>query len=203
MGANELLILADNENHSHIYPQMADFTFYGGLYRGVRLLLLPPVHFETSFYGASGLAVTCETSFEAPLEASVKAPGRAGLQNTPNGQKGTGIPQGSAMLHFKQLGDGPQRGLHSPLSDSGQRRKRRIGDFSPLPCPQGRTCCFQMPHLWQGVEDPYLYRCIASLVYRNETVDQVETAFGIRSFYVDPEKGLFLKRKAHDAARRG
>ena len=44
-GANELLILADNENHSHIYPQMADFTFYGGLYRGVcflRCILKPP-----------------------------------------------------------------------------------------------------------------------------------------------------------------
>lgn len=44
---NRLTIAVSNENQSNIYPQMADFTFYGGLYRGARLLILPPVHFAT------------------------------------------------------------------------------------------------------------------------------------------------------------
>lgn len=193
-GANELLILADNENHSHIYPQMADFTFYGGLYRGVRLLLLPPVHFETSFYGASGLAVTCETSFEAPLEASVKVPGRAGLQNTPDGQKGTGIPQGSAMLHLNSWVTDPSEDYTVRYLILDREGNAVSEIFRPSLAPKADVL-LPDAHLWQGVEDPYLYRCIASLIYRNETVDQVETAFGIRSFYVDPEKGFFLNGK--------
>ena len=50
-------------------------------------------------------------------------------------------------------------------------------------------------HLWQGVEDPYLYTCTAELVRRNETVDEVTVRFGIREFYVDKEKGFFLNGK--------
>ncbi|MFQ7551123.1 MAG: hypothetical protein ACLRMZ_13395 [Blautia marasmi] len=45
-------------------------------------------------------------------------------------------------------------------------------------------------HLWQGVDDPYLYTCTASLVRRNEVVDEVTQRFGIREFSVDPEKGF-------------
>lgn len=48
------------------------------------------------------------------------------------------------------------------------------------------------PHLWQGVDDPHLYRCIAALVYLNEIVDQVSTTFGVRIFHFDSEKGFFL-----------
>lgn len=49
---NTLTILADNSPQSDVYPQMADFTFYGGLYRGVNLLILPETHFDVCFHGA-------------------------------------------------------------------------------------------------------------------------------------------------------
>ena len=55
---NTLTILADNSPQSDVYPQMADFTFYGGLYRGVNLLILPETHFDVCFHGAPGLTVT-------------------------------------------------------------------------------------------------------------------------------------------------
>ena len=42
-GENLLVIEVDNGEKSHIYPQVADFTFYGGLYRGVNLILVPEV----------------------------------------------------------------------------------------------------------------------------------------------------------------
>lgn len=57
-GENLLVIEVDNGEKSHIYPQVADFTFYGGLYRGVNLILVPEVHFDLDFYGAPGLKVT-------------------------------------------------------------------------------------------------------------------------------------------------
>ena len=55
-------------------------------------------------------------------------------------------------------------------------------------------------HLWQGVEDPYLYTCTAELVRRNETVDEVTVRFGIREFSVDKGKRIFLKWKTDETA---
>lgn len=48
------------------------------------------------------------------------------------------------------------------------------------------------PHLWQGADDPYLYRCSAALLYRDEFIDQVSTTFGVRDFHFDSKKGAFL-----------
>ena len=67
-----------------------------------------------------------------------------------------------------------------------------------LPAENPGTSVFlPKAHLWQGVEDPYLYTCTAALVYRkkNETVDEISCRFGIRSFAVDPEKGFSLTGK--------
>ena len=45
------------------------------------------------------------------------------------------------------------------------------------------------PHLWHGKENPYLYKAKVSLVSYNDTLDAVTIPFGVRYFYVDPEKG--------------
>ncbi len=77
-GENLLVIACGNENKSSVYPQSADFTFYGGLYRGVNLISVPEVHFDLDYYGGPGVMVTpkpCDcggASFE--LEAFVKNP---------------------------------------------------------------------------------------------------------------------------------
>lgn len=55
---NLLVIACSNDNKSSVYPQAADFTFYGGLYRGVNLISVPDTHFDLDYYGASGLKVT-------------------------------------------------------------------------------------------------------------------------------------------------
>ena len=56
--SNLLVIACSNENKSNVYPQAADFTFYGGLYRGVNLISVPKVHFDLDYYGGPGLQVT-------------------------------------------------------------------------------------------------------------------------------------------------
>ncbi len=55
---NLLVIACSNEIKSSVYPESADFTFYGGLYRGVNLISVPDVHFDLSYYGGPGLKVT-------------------------------------------------------------------------------------------------------------------------------------------------
>ena len=57
-GENLLVVDCSNENKSSVYPQSADFTFYGGLYRGVNLISVPNTHFDLEYYGGPGLQVT-------------------------------------------------------------------------------------------------------------------------------------------------
>ncbi len=58
----EIAVIVDNAPSETVYPQMADFTFYGGLYRGVNLISVSETHFDLEYYGAPGIAVTPEIS---------------------------------------------------------------------------------------------------------------------------------------------
>ena len=55
---NLLVILVDNSANDFVYPQMADFTFYGGLYRDVNLISVDNVHFDLEYYGGKGITIT-------------------------------------------------------------------------------------------------------------------------------------------------
>lgn len=55
---NLLVITADNSPNDFVYPQMADFTFYGGIYRDVTLIGVDKAHFDLDYYGAPGIRVT-------------------------------------------------------------------------------------------------------------------------------------------------
>ena len=57
-GDNELTIEVSNEDTPSMYPSSADFTFYGGLYRGVNLISVPNAHFDLDYYGGPGMMVT-------------------------------------------------------------------------------------------------------------------------------------------------
>lgn len=57
-GENELTIEVSNEDTPSMYPSSADFTFYGGLYRGVNLISVPDAHFDLDYYGGPGMMVT-------------------------------------------------------------------------------------------------------------------------------------------------
>ena len=55
---NLLAIAVDNSANETVYPQMADFTFYGGLYRNVNLVCVADSHFDLDYYGGPGIAIT-------------------------------------------------------------------------------------------------------------------------------------------------
>ncbi len=57
---NELFVAVDNTDRKDIYPRIADFTFYGGLYRDVNLIGVPDMHFELGAFGTPGIRVTSE-----------------------------------------------------------------------------------------------------------------------------------------------
>ncbi len=55
---NLLAILVDNAANDRVYPQVADFTFYGGLYRDVNIIAVPAAHFDLDHFGGPGIKVT-------------------------------------------------------------------------------------------------------------------------------------------------
>lgn len=51
-------VVVDNSPNEEVYPQMADFTFYGGLYRDVNLVCVSKTHFDLDYYGGRGVMIT-------------------------------------------------------------------------------------------------------------------------------------------------
>lgn len=78
---NLIVIAVDNSENRTVYPQMADFTFYGGIYRDINLIAVNASHFDLDYYGGPGIKVTPEISGnEAEVEVEVY------LTNTKQGQ---------------------------------------------------------------------------------------------------------------------
>ncbi len=78
----EIAIVVDNSPNETVYPQMADFTFYGGLYRDVNVVSVSETHFDLEYYGAPGIAITPEIKGK---DADVKV--EVYVKNLREGQK--------------------------------------------------------------------------------------------------------------------
>ena len=55
---NLFVVVVDNSPNETVYPQVADFTFYGGLYRNVNLICVGSSHFDLDYFGTPGLKIT-------------------------------------------------------------------------------------------------------------------------------------------------
>ncbi len=158
---NELVIEVDNSVNDRVYPQMADFTFYGGLYRDVSLIVAPKDHFELIKDGTNGIRVTPVVDPDLK-SASVTAE--------------AWVSGGSSVI-FEIDGTSVSSDVH----DGYARAQIRLENV----------------HLWDGVNDPYLYTLEASLLTDGTVQDKVEAVFGCREFHIDPEKGFFLNGKSY------
>ena len=61
---NHMVVEVDNSKNDRVYPQKADFTFYGGIYRDVKLITVHKYHFDMDHFGGCGLAVCPEVGGE-------------------------------------------------------------------------------------------------------------------------------------------
>lgn len=55
---NHLKVVVDNSVNDRVYPQKADFTFYGGIYRDVHVIVVNKNHFDLDYFGGPGLQIT-------------------------------------------------------------------------------------------------------------------------------------------------
>ena len=79
---NIIAITVDNGENDRVYPQMADFTFYGGLYRDVNIIAVSESHFDLDYFGGPGIKVTTEIK-----GADAKAEIEVYLTNPKDGQQ--------------------------------------------------------------------------------------------------------------------
>ena len=161
-----LSVEADNGVNDRVYPQKADFTFYGGIYRDVNLVVVNRLHFDMEYYGGSGIKVTPEVKGG---DAAVRV-------------------QTFLDAEAETLGDGFE--ICIDILDA---------QGNVVVSGRGTDCTVAIPgvHLWDGVNDPYLYTAEAQLKVRGEVVDEVASRFGVRSFYADPQKGFFLNGRSY------
>ena len=79
---NLIVVEVDNAANDRVYPQMADFTFYGGLYRNVNIIAVNNSHFDLDYYGGPGIKATpVVEGADGKLEVEVYVTGEAALQN--------------------------------------------------------------------------------------------------------------------------
>lgn len=57
---NLLVLAVDNSPNDRVYPQNADFTFYGGIYRDVSVIGVSNNHFDLDYFGSPAIMVTPE-----------------------------------------------------------------------------------------------------------------------------------------------
>lgn len=162
---NLLVVTVDNSANDRVYPQMADFTFYGGLYRDVNLIVVPAEHFALLKDGTPGIKVTPEVRLKE-REAYVA------VETWPLG--GNEVWLEIATEHGKEF------------------RKVEIGNGHTY-----TNIILKNVHLWDGLDDPYLYTVTAKLLKIGEVVDEISTRFGCREFHIDPEKGFFLNGRSY------
>ena len=153
-GNDKLIVLVDN-NKNNVYPQSADFTFYGGLYRDVNLIIVPKTHFALGHYGGNGIKITPVINNDianVTVEAWLEGQDTTVLFETAEQSKTVMSTDGYAKCEF----------------------------------------IINNVHLWNGIEDPYLYNLKAST---NE--DSLTINYGCRSFEIDSQKGFILNGKEY------
>ena len=135
---NTIVAALNNEDNNTCYPQKADFTFYGGLYRMVNLIVVPETHFELDYCGTPGIKVTPQVDLEnhkasVTVEAWVSADDQVTF--TVDGQSQTVLSvekhaQATFMIENVHLWDGlrdPYLYTASASLESGNEVSTRFG----------------------------------------------------------------------------
>ena len=159
---NIIAVRVDNSYTKKIYPQKADFTFYGGIYRNVSLITVPKAHFALSYSGGCGIKATPKIK-EGDKDAVLYL--EAWTENAEDGSKIT--------FQLENVGEVEAYIMHNYAS-----------------------AVLQVPdvHLWNGKNDPFLYKVHARL---GEKEDVVSVRIGFRSYRVDSETGFYLNGKPY------
>lgn len=168
---NLITVRVDNSANDRVYPQKADFTFYGGIYRDVNLVVVNRLHFDMDYWGGPGIRISPEVK---------GGDGQVRVQTFISPKEGARASEGKP----------PRAEVCIDIVD-------REGNW--VVSATGTDCApvIRDVRLWDGVKDPYRYTAVARLYAEGEVVDEIRCSFGVRTFHVDPDKGFFLNGRSY------
>src|SRR5262245_18437731 len=171
-GDNVLAVRVSNASFPDIAPLTADFTLFGGIYRGVHVLTVEPLHIAMSNYASPGIFLTPSKVSAASAMLEVRGDVYNGdisahdieVQTTVVGADQSVLTVLSAVVHADAKASVPFS-VQTSVTD---------------------------PHLWQGHDDPYIYTTYTVVSTGGQVRDMIVQPLGFRSFRVDAEHGFFL-----------
>jgi len=172
----ELRIFLTNVHDEGISPLTGDFTVFGGLYRGVNLLVTEhESFFDPTYYGTSGVILRTGIDgntgiLNAEIHARTDKEAEVVAEITD--------PFGTLLTDVR-----------SEEVDSESANTHASGSIN---CSMALT--FRIPDviLWNGKTAPNLYKVKMKLVRAGETLDEVELETGFRDITITADKGLFF-----------
>ncbi len=161
---NSIVVEADNSVNDRVYPQKADFTFYGGIYRDVELLIVKKEHFDLDYYGGPGMKYTTTVTGK---DAEVNV--------------------------VTYVNEEAKKAGAKVVVELLDERENIIADAEGSDV----TLHITNVHLWDGLEDPYLYQIKATLVKNGTEVDEISCNCGVRTFEFSPKDGFHLNGRPY------
>ena len=170
---NTIAVKADNTAFEDIYPLMADFTFYGGIYRDVNIIITEDIHFDLMNKGSQGIFISQDEVTNEYAKISVKA-------NVTNNNETE-----EAVRVVATVIDANRNVVKYNAKDI------LVNGTTEVVLP----ITIDNPILWNSVENPYLYNVNVTIEKHNDIVDELNIATGLRYFHFDPKEGFFLNGK--------
>jgi beta-galactosidase len=169
---NVIAAKVSNASNTNLPPLSADFTFFGGLYRGAHLLVTGPVQISPLDYASPGvyLKATNVSSSSANLQVTTVV-SNAG-------------PAAETVSVRAVVTDGA-RNIVTTLTNVVTLAPATVSNVVA-------GTIIANPHLWNGLADPYLYQVFVEVWHGSKAVDLVAQPLGFRWFSVDPTNGFFL-----------
>lgn len=170
-GENMFEITVDNSFNKDIPPLSADFTFFGGVYRDVYLVITPEVHISTTYHASAGVFATTDKIDGTDAEVGL----RSFISNPSPAKK-------KAVLSYELIAeDGAvAASLSRKITIPAATANYEVSGSVRVP----------NAHLWD-VDDPHVYSLVVRLSCDGKT-DETIAPFGIRTYSFDPDGGFFL-----------
>ncbi len=173
---NEMVVRVDNSSKPDVIPvNHRLFGVYGGIYRPVQLIITNNTNICLTDYASPGIYLTQSnvTKMSADLNVKIKIESRNSVPE--DVQLRTLIYNKDGLLKYS---------IKSNVNIPVQGRKIVEQQLK-----------FRKPHLWQGIEDPYLYKAVVQILKNNVIVDEVVQSLGFRHFEFKKGIGMFLNGK--------
>ena len=170
---NEIVVKADNKSRPDVIPvNHVLFGVYGGIYRPVWLVVTEKSNITVTDNASSGVYIKQKnvSKRSADVTVTVKVD-NASLHP---------VPLILENLIYTQEGKLITSGRQS-LSLTSQGTQTYASAFR-----------LNKPHLWQGRQNPYLYKVVSRLVQEGKVIDEVVQPLGIRKYEMVAGKGFFL-----------